>query len=270
MQTVDEKPETIHLYVVREKTPKPPVLPILLSVLLLSLLLIYCALAPYRQPELPVTLRVPAVFLPIQSFGIRVPVIPTGKKTYPATFARGILTLTNGSVISQTLPAGLIFTANSSNTEVITDFPVFVPAGSASGFGFATVQAHALISGKSGNIPSFAIDRVDGTSIYIRNLTSFHGGKDSYTIPVQLPKDRQKALDQAETSLAKLVQKRAMLAYPCREVVSGVVKLVVQWTCQFYAYNISPLVHVTHVRLSAKTVIVDGFIVERPRPFPGK
>ena len=31
MQTVDEKPETIHLYVVREEEPKPSVLPIVLS-----------------------------------------------------------------------------------------------------------------------------------------------------------------------------------------------------------------------------------------------
>ena len=72
MQTVDEKPETIHLYVVREETPKPPVFPILLSVLTLSLLLIYCVLAPYRQPELRVVIRVPAVFLPIQNFRISV------------------------------------------------------------------------------------------------------------------------------------------------------------------------------------------------------
>ncbi|MGZ6236381.1 MAG: hypothetical protein ACXWMJ_03560 [Syntrophales bacterium] len=123
MQTVDEKPETIHLYVVREEKPKPPVFPILLSGLTLSLLLIYCVLTPYRQPELPVTIRVPAVFLPLQTFSATVTIIPTGKKTYPATFAQGILTLTNGSVVSQTLPAGLIFTGNPVNAEVITDSP---------------------------------------------------------------------------------------------------------------------------------------------------
>jgi hypothetical protein len=268
MHTVDEEPETIHLYVVREEKPHPPVFPIVLSALSLAVLFVYCVLTPYRQPELPVTVRVPAVFLPIQNFGISVAIIPTGKKTYPATFAQGILTLTNGSVISQTLPAGLIFTGIPGSTEVITDFPVFVPAGSASGFGFATVQAHALISGKSGNIPALSIDRVVGTSIYIRNLTSFHGGKDSYTIPLQLPQDRQTALEKARTILSNRTV--GLLAKPCREVVSGVVKLVVKWSCQFYTYSVSPIVHVTRVRLSGKIVIVDGFIVVRPKPFTGK
>ncbi len=271
MQTVDEKPETIHLYVVREEKPKPPVFPILLSVLILSLLLIYCALAPYRQPELPVTLRVPAVFLPLQTFTASVKIIPTGSKTYPATFARGILTLTNGSVIPQTLPPGLIFTGSTGNAEVITDFPVFVPAGSASGFGFATVQAHDLMRGKSGNIPALSIDRVEGTSIYIRNLTAFQGGKDAYTVPVQLPQDRQRAVDQARTNLAKSVQNKALLAYPCKENhFVSVNRMVVAWQCQFFTYSVSPLVHVTHVHLSGKTVVVDGYIVERPRPFTGK
>src|SRR6266487_159132 len=269
MQTVDEKPETIHLYVVREKEPKPPLLPILLSVLTLSLLLIYCVLAPYRQPELPVTLRVPAVFLPLQTFTTSVAIIPTGKKTYPATTAHGLLTITNGSVISQELPKGLIFTGRT-GIEVVTDTAVFVPTGSANGYGFATVKAHVSISGKIGNIPSYAIDTIVGTSLYIRNLTSFYGGKDAYTIPLQLPKARQKALDQVRTTLAQSVQKKALLAYPCREVMSGVVKLVVQWTCQFFSYSVSPIVHVTHVKLLGKTVIVDGFIVVRPRPFTGK
>ena len=36
MQTVDEQPETIHLYVVREVAPKSPLLPIVLSVLALA------------------------------------------------------------------------------------------------------------------------------------------------------------------------------------------------------------------------------------------
>ena len=156
------------------------------------------------------TLRVPAVFLPIQNFGISVPIIPTGKKTYPATFASGTLTLTNGSVISQELPKGLIFTTFN-GIEVIPDYSVFIPAGSANGYGYAIVSAHALISGKSGNIPAYGINRVEGTSIYIRNLTSFHGGKDSYTIPLQLPQDRQTALDQAQTNLTKSIHIKEIL-----------------------------------------------------------
>jgi hypothetical protein len=266
MQTVDKKPETIHLYVVREEEPNPPLFPVLLSVLTLSLLLAYCILAPYRQPVQEVVIRVSAVFPPLQTFSTTIPIIPTGIKTYPATTAHGILTITNGSIISQTLPKGMIIGA------VSLDYPVFVPAGSANGYGVTTVSAHALISGKSGNIPAFGIDSVENASVYIRNLTSFHGGKDSYTIPLQLPKDRQTAIDHARTILAQLAQYKAILAYPCKESnhIGGVNKMIVDWSCQFFTYSVSPIVHVTHVRLSGKTVIVDGFIVVRPRPFTGK
>jgi hypothetical protein len=266
MQTVDEKPlETIHLYVVREDERKSPsLLPLILSFLcLLSLVVItvYSVNAPAYTHK---TIRVPAIFPPLQTFTAQAPVIPTGSKTYPATTAQGIITITNGSIISQTLPKGMII------GEVILDYSVFVPAGSANGFGFATVSAHAAVSGKTGNIPALSIDLVEGSSLYIRNLTAFQGGKDSYTFPLQLPQDRQTALAQARTNLAKLVQNKALLAYPCREAVSGVVKLVVQWACQFFTYSVSPLVHITKVKLLGKTVIVDGFIVVRPKPFMGK
>jgi hypothetical protein len=52
MQTLDEKPETIHLYVVREEEPKPSVFPVVLSALSLTVLFALCALTPYQQPEL--------------------------------------------------------------------------------------------------------------------------------------------------------------------------------------------------------------------------
>jgi hypothetical protein len=55
----------------------------------------------------------------------RVVVIPTGVKVYSATTAHGTLTITNGSVISQTIPQG--FRLN----NVVTDTAAFVPAGSA-------------------------------------------------------------------------------------------------------------------------------------------
>ena len=202
MQTVDEKPETLHIYVVREEIPRPPLFPIALSVLALSVLFALCVVSSYRQPEIPITIRVPAVFLPLQPFTASVAIIPTGKKLYPATTAQGILTITNGSVISQELPQGLIFT-DSTGLEIVTDTRVFVPAGSAAGYGYATVSAQAVRSGVTGNIPAHAIDRVVGSSLYIRNLTAFQGGKEAYTVPLQLPQDRQTALDQARTNLTK-------------------------------------------------------------------
>ena len=170
MQTVDEKPETIHLYVVREEAPNPPLFPIFLSVLALCILVALLCSSPlsaagdascYSRPGCPL--------LMVKTFTAQTPVIPTGIKVYPPTTAHGVLTITNGSVISQTIPQGFRL------GDVVTDTSVFVPAGSANGYGYAVVPAHALISGKAGNIPAYAINQVEGSSVYIRNLSAFTG-----------------------------------------------------------------------------------------------
>src|SRR6266581_6497408 len=134
--------ETIHLYVVRENEvpQRPPLLPIALSTLCLVAVVIIAVFTPYQQPVIRTTIRVPAVLLPIRTFTVTVASIPTGTKTYPATTAHGVLTITNGSVISQTIPQGFRL------GNVTTDSSVFVPAGSANGYGYATVTAHALVN----------------------------------------------------------------------------------------------------------------------------
>src|SRR5713101_3128316 len=105
-QVEDEPVETIHLYVVREEPTKPSLTGIILSVIALSFLVAIGVLTPYQQPVQRASIRVPAVPLAIRSFTASVAIIPTGVKTYPATIAHGTLTITNGSVIAQILPAG--------------------------------------------------------------------------------------------------------------------------------------------------------------------
>ena len=216
------------------------------------------------------TLTLPALFLPLQTFTARVLIYPTGVRTYPATKASGILTVTNGSVISQELPAGMIFTGNA-NVEIVTDTSVFIPAGSANGYGFATVSAHALVSGKSGNIPSYAIDRVEGSSIYIRNLTAFSGGADAYSVKFVTKQDRQTALDVARASLnTQKARTRAMLAHPCKETSrQQTAVLDAIWTCQFIAF---PIVqgNITAVRLVGKNLFVDVVFVAQPKQMIAK
>ena len=131
-EPTDEPIETLHVYVVREAAPKPSLLPIVLSVLALLILVSASVLSPAQQPVTRTVIRVPAVLLPMRTFIARVPVIPTGIKTYPATIAHGVLTITNGSVISQTLPPGFIFITRS-GVSIATDAAVFVPAGNANG-----------------------------------------------------------------------------------------------------------------------------------------
>src|SRR5947209_2823145 len=104
MHVVDDI-ETVHLYVVREE-PKQPytVLPLLvacLCLLLIAGLSVYSGEHPAYEYQ---TLTLPAQLLPPQTFTATQEIIPTGVKTYPATTAQGTLTITNGSVIAQTIP----------------------------------------------------------------------------------------------------------------------------------------------------------------------
>jgi hypothetical protein len=262
VHTVDDTPETIHLYVMREDEPPPSSVPLILSVVALSLVVAIGLMLPFALPFLlpdaRASIRVPAVPLPPRTFTYQAKVIPTGVKTYPATTAHGILTITNGSVISQTLTAGIIFISKPGIT-VITDHAVFVPAGSADGYGFATVTAHALVVGKAGNIPPFAINQVEGSSVYIRNLTAFHGGRDAYSVRFTTAQDKHAALDNARQQLSV---RSAGLHYPCSETISAT--MVVTWRCQFVTYHLPSYMRVTGVRLEGKNLVIDVIFVVRP------
>ncbi len=242
MYQVDEKPETVHIYVVREEV-RPSLLPIFLSVFAL-LILIVVGLFPYQQPEIRKIIRVPALLFPLQTFTTSVKVIPTGIKTYPATTAHGILTLTNGSILSYGYPKGLHFFGN--DIEIVTDSNVFVPAGNASGYGYATVSAHAILSGKQGNIAALVINTVEGTSIYIRNLQSFSGGMDSYSVPIVTVQDIQRAIEKARNVLIQRTF-AGLLAHPCKEIMNATEKFVAaSWTCQFVTYATPHLLQVKY------------------------
>ena len=259
MFEVDDEPiETLHIYVEREQPPRPSILPLVLSMVALSLLIAIGVSAPSQQPVQRALIRVPAVLLPVKSFTAQVAIVPTGVTVYPATTAHGTLTITNGSVISQTLPAGFIFITNS-GVSVATDQAVFVPAGSANGYGYAVVSAHAAIAGTSGNIPALAIDQVVGSSVYIRNLAAFTGGKDAYSIKVITAQDRQTALVKARQHLAAA---STGLHYPCSETMSG--DLVVTWRCQFLTYHIPPYMHVTGINIIGKNLLLAVWFVARP------
>jgi hypothetical protein len=194
--------------------------------------------------------------LPPKTFTAQVAIIPTGVKVYPATTAHGTLTITNGSIISQTIPQGFIL------NNVITDRAVFVPAGSANGYGIATVRAHALVSGKSGNIPAYAVYQVVGSSIYIRNLSAFSGGRDAYTVKFATSQDEQTALIQTRSHLTMQIKG---LHYPCQErYVSADLHITMAWRCQFATYHLPAFYHVTGVRIIGKNLLLTVWFVARP------
>jgi hypothetical protein len=260
MQIVDEKPETIHLYVVREEEPKPSLLPIILSVVALSILVVSSALTPFQQPVTRMTLRVPAILLPLKTFTAQVAVIPTGIKTYPATTAHGVLTITNGSVIDQTIPAGFKLITDR-GIEVVTNASVFVPSGSADGYGYATTAAHLSIAGM--NLSTLAVNQTLGTSLYIRNLSPFTGGRPAHSVKYVTAQNKQTALITARNLL---VAKTIGLHYPCGEDHSADAhKMVVTWRCQFVSYQLPSYMHVTGVRIIGKNLLLAVWFVARPR-----
>jgi baseplate J-like protein len=260
----NEPIETIHLYVVREGEKHPSLVPVILSILTLVSLIAVGIVTPYKQPEVRKTIRVPAIFLPLKPFTTSVSVISTGVKTYPATTAHGTLTITNGSILSEELPKGMIFTGKD-GVEVITDQAVFVPAGSASGYGVAYVSAHAATSGKSGNIATLDIDSVEGTALYMRNLAAFTGGADSYSVKFVTAQDRETALSKARAILLPQTFS-GLLDSPCKETITGNQTLSVTWTCQFVTYTTPsfPGIRVIHAQVMGKVVLLD--IVYLPRP----
>ncbi len=267
MQTLREDPiETIHLYMVREEEERKPyvLLPLFFAVLCLASIIgvtAYSGNHPLYEQE---TVRVPAIFLPPKHFSLRVPVIPTGVKTYPATFANGTLTITNGSVVSFHMPEGMIFTA-SNGSEVITTESVDVPAGNATGFGVAYVQARSVTAGVNGNISPLAIDAVYGTSLYIRNYQAFKGGEESYSKAFIQPQDVNLALSQARAVLTEHILS-GMLYRPCSEKTFGVQTLQVSWTCQFITYK--PLQgKVLSVKVQGKFIVLEVEHVARPSKF---
>lgn len=263
MRVLDQEPETLHIYVVREEV-KPSLFPIFLSVFALSIL-VAIALLPYKQPEVRRIIRVPAVLLPLQTFTTTVQVIPTGIKTYPATTAHGILTLTNGSVLSEELPKGMIFSGKD-GVEVITDTTVFVPAGSAAGYGYTTVAAHAFVSGVRGNLQAFNINQVFGTSLFVRNLQTFRGGKEAYSVKVVTQQDKETAQGIGRGILQRRIS--GLLDSPCKEKIAGNISLT--WTCQFVRFSVPSYMKVTGARVFGRSVLVDVVYVERPRIFSTK
>lgn len=254
MYQVEDKPETIHLYVVRDEPARPSIAPIVLSLFTLSLLIILSTITPYRQPVTRTAIRVPAVPLFARTFSAPIQVIPTGSTTYPATEARGVLSIRNGSVIGQTLPAG--FVLSSSGVQVATDAAVYVPGADATSDGMATVAAHGVVAGV--NVPAFAIHALIGTSLFIRNLRAFTGGHAGYAVKFATRRDKVRAIEQARSLVASQV---VGLHYPCRESITT----LLTWRCQFVTYSLPSFIHILRIQLQGNEVLVAAWFNAHPR-----
>lgn len=279
-QTIlDEEMETVYLYVY-DQDPEQPfwqnwhwphwngsrLLHLLMQVLAVTMLAGFWLVpgTPLYQVQ---TLTVPAIFLPVQQFKVTVAVIPTGKKTSPATQAHGILTLYNGSILSQVLPQGFLFTAKD-GTEVSLESAVTIPAGDAPTYGTAQVQASAVLPGSQGNLPAYAIDVVYGSDLYIKNVSAFTGGQDAQTEHYITNQDTARALDTARQHLQEQQAREkhpGFLAKPCteteRQAETSVSVLV---ACQYVTYKVPAHATVVFARISGKSVMLQVETLVQP------
>lgn len=244
-QVEDEPIITTHLYVVREGPARPSIAPIVLSLVTLSLLIALGVATPYTQPVTRLAIRVPAVLLFVRSFSASVSITPTGVKSYPATYAHGTLSIRNGSVIAQTIPAGFVISG------VAIDSSVFVPGATTDGDGMATVAAHVVAAGV--NLPALTINEVIGSSLFIRNPSPFTGAHAAYSVKYITEQDKQVAIYQARNLVSSQI---SGFHYPCMEAITNARIVKITWRCQFITYHIPPYMHVSAVHLSGKNLVL--------------
>lgn len=213
------------------------------------------ALVPDAPRYTTKTLSVPAVFLPVQTITVSVPITATGVKTYPATQAQGVLTITNGGSLTESLQAGFLLTT-SSGVEVATDQSVIIPPGNGASYGMATVSAHAVVAGSSGNIPADSIDRTYGTDIFIKNTSAFTGGTDASSVHYITNRDVQAALASAQVRIAAK-KPLGLLLKPCAETTSQqTISVSVTLNCQPITYHAPAGMQIVGVRVQGTQVVL--------------
>jgi intracellular sulfur oxidation DsrE/DsrF family protein len=222
----------------------------------LLLCMLSFVIIPSIQDISPCEITVPLQALSPQTFIASVVIVPTGVNIVPAVAAHGWITVYNGSILAQELPSGFIL-ESASGREFATDESVMVPVGNPPVFGIAPVPVHAVTSGQAGNIPALGINAVYGTSLYLKNLTAFSGGADSYTVPSVTVGDRQTALEEAQRKLNTHTYGH-WLNTPCRESVTEQAStMTVAWLCQFVRYTVPAGLHMLSARRAGNTAVLE-------------
>jgi hypothetical protein len=102
----------------------------------------------------------------------------TGKGHQDARPASGTLTFYNGEFMPETIAAGAVFTGTD-GIQVATDRSVTIPAANPPYFGRASVTAHAVTVGATGNIREGDINNVCCfLPVKVKNVAPFTGGAD--------------------------------------------------------------------------------------------
>jgi hypothetical protein len=184
-------------------------------------------------------------------------VATTGKGHRNATRATGTITFYNGQLISITVSAGTILTGADS-VQVTTDQDATIPAADLTAnpplIGNATVSAHAVNPGASGNIQALDINIACCSSVVAKN-SSFSGGQDARDFQMVAKADITNVSTSLKTLLSastkgalqgQLQPGEELQTLPCSPIVATdhqpgdeatKVTVTVSETCNAAAYN---------------------------------
>jgi len=202
-------PGTGNLPTTRRRRQRLGIIAAFIVLLLIILLLLFF----FPRPTATVTLT-PASKQLSNSYAIPVvarmlSIAPQGSQTgvpigrlKPGTQAEGWLTFKNYTSYWVTIPKGTIV-ISVTGQRVATDEDVFVPPDPIIP-GIASVPAHAVKVGKSGNIQAMTINRsCCRPGIYVLNSSAFSGGLDVQTVHILQQSDIDNIARALETSLAQ-------------------------------------------------------------------
>ncbi|MBO0783906.1 MAG: baseplate J/gp47 family protein, partial [Ktedonobacteraceae bacterium] len=143
--------------------------------------------------------------LPAITMSQAITVPTTGKGHHEATAASGLITFYNAALVAQRVPAGTLLTGTS-EVQVVTDQDAVIPAGSLSVNGHATVPAHAVQAGPSGNLGSGDIYGPCCRANVFATNSAFHGGQLARDYAMVSQQDIDGATKSSTTSLQQSVQ----------------------------------------------------------------
>jgi hypothetical protein len=125
----------------------------------------------------------------------------TGKGHQDARSASGMLTFYNGQATVQTIPIGTVFTG-ADGIKVAIDQAVVIPPGTPPTYGQASVTAHALVPGSTGNIAVGDINTTVVLAVFVKN-SAFTGGQNQRGYRAVARRDQDYVSAQLRTMLAQ-------------------------------------------------------------------
>jgi len=176
----------------------------------------------------------------------------TGQGHQKATQATSYVTFYNGLSIVQSVPGGTVFTG-SDGAKITTDQTANIPPNAPPEDGYVTVPAHALHPGAKGNIVAYDVSIALSSSLTVKNLAAFTGGRDARTFKAVAAHDLKtltstvnETVTQAFTTAFPLQPREAAIPTHCTTKTTAdkaigeeaqSVSLTVVKTCSAIAYN---------------------------------